>query len=150
MFPHIKTDIHKKTLTVTGSFWQQLAHYQHATVQKEPLWLGKAEVGANRGECVQSLQNNTRSRLLEQHWKVSAYFFFFFSSSSLLSCCYTNAQLCRNIQASQVTMKHGNAFGSNDLIVKAASWGFLCKRYTCLRTAAERNTPFHFYSELSG
>lgn len=60
----------KNTLSVTGS-----------TVQKGQLCVGKAEVGASRGECVLSVQNNSWLQLYSID-KPPA-FFFFFSSSSL-------------------------------------------------------------------
>lgn len=64
--------------------------------QREQLCVGKAEVGATGGECVLSEQNNS---WLPKHSieKPPAFFFF-------LLFAVTNAQLCRNIQASGATV----------------------------------------------
>ncbi len=109
-FKPLNASIHKKycdgdsnLLTATG-----------AAAQKEQLCVGEAEVGVSRGECFHSVQNN--SWLPDQHWKASDFFFFFFPVLLL----HKRTVVQEYSSQSSYSNTHGNAFGSDNLTVKAA------------------------------
>lgn len=84
-------DCNRKLLTVTGSL---AGRRKSSSVEEKQKWEPAEGNVSTLCRIIVGCWNSTGKPLP----------FFFFSPS--LSCCYTNTQLCRNIQASQVTVIH--------------------------------------------